>query len=53
MLKNVREHAGMGSPPAGYYNILESVNAVIKRAVKFKESEMIKFFKDMSMLLLQ
>lgn len=54
MLMEVRRNAGMGEPPSPYYNnIPESANAVIKRAVNFKESEMAKFCHDMSMLLLQ
>ncbi len=44
MLKEVRPHASLGSPPAAYFNnIPESVNAIIKRGVEFKESEMSKF----------
>ena len=41
MLKSVRRNAGLGDPPVPYYNnIPESANALIKRAVGFKESEM-------------
>ena len=54
MLKEVRRHAGLGSPPAAYFNnIPESVNAIIKRGVEFKESEMSKFCHEMSILLLR
>lgn len=54
MLKEVRRHAGLGNPPAAYYNnIPESANAMIKRGVGFKESEMSTFCKDISILLLR
>jgi hypothetical protein len=54
MLKEVRRRAGLGSPPAGYLNnIPESVNAIIKRSVEFKESKMSKFCHEMSILLLR
>ena len=40
MLKAAREHAGLGRPPTAYFdNIPECINAVIKRGVQFKESE--------------
>ena len=49
MLKEVRQHAGLGNPPSAYYNsIPESINAIIKRGVEFKESEMSKFCQEMS-----
>ena len=52
MLKDARRHAGLGNPPTAYYNnIPESANAMIKRGVKFKESEMTTFCKEMSILL--
>ena len=54
MLKEVRRHAGLGSPPTAYFNnVPESVNAIIKRGVEFKESEMSKFCQEMSILLLR
>lgn len=54
MLKETRRNAGLGDPPSPYYNnIPESANAMIKRGVNFKESEMTKFCKDMSMLLVR
>lgn len=53
MLKDVRRHTGLGDPPTAYYNIPESANAMIKRAVNFKESEMTKFCENLSTLLLQ
>ena len=54
MLKDVRRHAGLGDPPTAYYNnIPESANAMIKRAVNFKESEMTKFCENLSTFLLQ
>ena len=53
MLKEVRRHAGLGSPSTAYFNnIPESVNAIIKHGVQFKESEMSKFCQEMSILLL-
>ena len=54
MLKEVRQRAGLGNPPTAYYNnIPESINAIIKRGVEFKESEMSKFCQEMSILLLR
>ena len=54
MLKAAREHAGLGRPPTPYYNnIPESINAVIKRGVHFKETEMTKFCQEMSVLLMR
>ena len=54
MLKNIRRNAGLGEPPVPYYNnIPESANALIKRAVGFKESEMTAFCKSMSTLVLK
>ena len=54
MLKSVRRNAGLGDPPVPYYNnIPESANALIKRAVGFKESEMTAFCKSMRTLVLQ
>ncbi len=51
MLKEVRGHAGLGNPPTAYYNnIPESANAMIKCRVRFKESEMTTFCKEMSTL---
>ena len=52
MLKEARRHGGLGNPPTAYYNnIPESANAMIKCGVKFKESEMASFCKEMSILL--
>ena len=54
MLKNVRRNAGLGDPPSPYFNNSpESANALIKRAVHFKVSEMTEFCRSMSMLVLQ
>ena len=54
MLQDVRRHAGLGDPPQHYYNnVPESANAVIKRAVGFKEQEMSKFCQEMTVLLKQ
>ena len=54
MLKEVRRHAGLGDPPAPFYNnVPESANAMIKRAVSFKENEMNKFCQEMNVLLLR
>ena len=54
MLKVVRRHAGLGDPPAPFYNnVPESANAMIKRAVSFKENEMNKFCQEMNVLLLR
>ena len=40
MSKNARQNAGLGNPPSPYYtNASESANAVIKRAVGFKENK--------------
>ena len=44
MLTDVRMNAGLGNPPLLFYtNIPESANAVIKRAVNFKQNEMSSF----------
>lgn len=44
MIKEVRTNAGLGNPPTSFYtNVPESANAVIKRAVNFRESEMASF----------
>jgi len=44
MLANVRTNAGLGNPaPPFYTNVPESANALIKRAVNFKENEMASF----------
>lgn len=44
MLATVRTNAGQGDPPTPFYtNVPETANAVIKRAVNFKESEMSSF----------
>ena len=52
MSKEARQRAGLGNPPAPYYNnIPECVNALIKQSVKFKENEMSKFCQEMSVLL--
>ena len=52
MSKEVRQRAGLGNPPAPYYNnIPESANALIKQSVRFKENEMSKFCEDMKVLL--
>ena len=49
MSKNARQNAGLGNPPLPYYtNASESANAVIKRAVGFKENEMSAFVREMS-----
>ena len=41
MLKDVRKNAGLGDPPVSFYtNVPESANALIKRAVQFRENEM-------------
>ena len=41
MLKDVRRNADLSDLPTAYYkNIPESANAMIKRAVNCKESEM-------------
>jgi len=54
MLKSVRRNAGLGDPTVPYYNnIPESANALIKRAVGFKESEMTAFCESMRTLVLQ
>ena len=54
MLKDVRRHAGLGDPPNAYYNnIPESANAMIKHAVKFKESDMPRFCEEMRTFILQ
>ena len=54
VLKSVRRNAGLGDPPVrSNDNIPESANALIKRAVGFKESEMTAFCKSLRMLVLQ
>ena len=52
--QRTRRNAGMGVPPLPFYtNDSESANAVIKRAVKFKENEMSDFVREMSVLMQQ
>ena len=52
MSKNARQNAGLGNPPSLYYtNASESANAVIKRAVGFKENEMSAFVREMAILM--
>ncbi|KAK3700933.1 hypothetical protein QZH41_000337 [Actinostola sp. cb2023] len=52
MLKDVRMNAGLGDPPSQYHtNSPESANAIIKRAVSFKESEMSSFCNKMEELI--
>ena len=47
-------YAGLGDPPNAYYtNIPESANAMIKHAVKFKESGMPRFCGEMRTFILQ
>mgnify|MGYP001796511897 CR=1 FL=1 len=54
MLPDVRKNAGLGDPPVPFYtNVPESANAIIKRAVKYKETKMSHFCNLMSKLLLQ
>jgi len=44
MLREVRVNAGLGDPPAQFFtNVPESANAIIKRAVSSKETEMASF----------
>ena len=41
MLPDDRKNAGLGDPPVPFYTkVPESANAIIKRAVKYKETEM-------------
>lgn len=52
MSKKARRNAGLGDPPSAFYtNVPESANAVIKRAVKFKENEISDFVQEMSILI--
>jgi hypothetical protein len=52
MLANTRRNAGLGNPPIPFYtNVPESANAIIKRAVNFKESEMANFTLKMAQLI--
>ena len=54
MLKAARDHADLGILPNAYYNnIPECINAVIKRGVQFKESEMSKFCQEINALLMR
>lgn len=54
MLKPVRRNANLGDPPEAYYNnVPEAANAMIKRAVNFKENDMPGFCNKMSTLILQ
>ena len=54
MLKEVRQHAGLRDPPALFYNnVPEFANAMIKRAVSFKENKMNKFCQEMNVLFAQ
>ena len=51
MLKDLRTAVGLGSPPAIYTtNACESLNAVIKRKVNYKESEWPQFNEQMKEL---
>ena len=48
MLKDLRTTAGLGSPPAKFTtNRSESINAVVKRKVNFKETEWPEFNKQL------
>jgi hypothetical protein len=52
MSKKARRNAGLGDPPSAYYtNDPESANAIIKRAVGFKENEISDFIQEMMVLL--
>ncbi len=52
MLSDKRQNAGLGNPPSPFYtNVPESANAVIKRTVDFKESEMSSFTLKMAQLI--
>lgn len=43
-MADVRLNAGLGNPPEPFYtNEPESANALIKRSVQFKETEMAEF----------
>ncbi|CAB4017313.1 Mitogen-activated kinase kinase kinase A [Paramuricea clavata] len=54
MSQRVRRNAGLGDPPRPYYtNDSESANAMIKRAVEFKENEISEFVREMSVLMQQ
>ncbi len=54
MLKDARRTAGLGDPPCPYYtNIPESANALIKRGVGYKETEITEFCHRMSVLLVR
>ena len=47
MLKSLRESVGLGSPPSIYTtNASESINAMMKRKVNYKESEWPRFCKE-------
>ena len=49
---HARRNAGLGDPPSAYYtNDPESANAIIKRAVGFKENEISDFIQEMMVLL--
>ncbi len=51
MLKDARRTAGLGDPPCPYYtNIPESANALIKRGVGYKETEITELCHRMSVL---
>ena len=48
MRRDLRESAGLGSPPAKFTtNASESLNAAIKRKVNFKESDWPEFISQM------
>ena len=52
MLRNVREKAGLGSPPAPYYtNEVESKNKLLKDEVQYKYSSLPAFVNKMSGLM--
>ena len=54
MSQSARRNAGLGDPPRPYYtNDSESANAMIKRAVKFKENEISDFVREMSVMVQQ
>ena len=52
MLKEVREKAGLGSPPAPYYtNDVESKNKLLKDTVQYKSSQLPEFIEKMKSLM--
>ena len=52
MLQDIREKAGLGSPPTPYYtNEVESKNKLLKEEVQYKSSQLPDFVEKMKKLM--